>query len=303
MNLLRSLAIPLYRSLLSEHTKEKAEKAIIYLAVGSFLLHLLVITLVDLGWVSAQDSSRLLNNPIAAIYTPFSMILFYEVYLLVYYLPQSFTSYIGKQYEIISLIVIRRIFKDLSNLELTENWFQDKYDLQFTYDILAILGLFFLILLFYRLNAKRISGQSPAEPLSPSIQQFIRMKKGVSLLLVPVFVVLATYSLGHWVYENFFSLSQMVNTVRDVNKVFFDEFFSILILVDVLLLLLSLQHTDKFSTVIRNSGFIISTILLRLSFGVDGLLNTLLIVVAVLFGVIIMALYNQYEKLEMAQHR
>lgn len=88
----------------------------------------------------------------------------------------------------------------------------------------------------------------------------------------------------------------MVDSIKDVNRIFFDDIFTILILIDVLLLLFSFFHTDKFSKVIRNSGFIISTILLKLSFGAEGLLNTILIVVAVLFGVIISGIHNQYEK-------
>jgi hypothetical protein len=66
----------------------------------------------------------------------------------------------------------------------------------------------------------------------------------------------------------------------------------------VLLLLISFLHTDKFNRVIRNSGFIISTILIKLSFGIEGLLNIILIVVAVLFGVVILAIHNQFEKLK-----
>jgi len=73
--------------------------------------------------------------------------------------------------------------------------------------------------------------------------------------------------------------------------------FTVLILTDVLLLLLSFAHTDKFNKVVRNSGFIFSTILIRLSFGVDGLLNTILITVAVLFGVLILIIHNKYATL------
>ena len=97
--------------------------------------------------------------------------------------------------------------------------------------------------------------------------------------------------------KTFFQLFQIVDSMKDVNKVFFDDFFTILILTDVLLLLFSFLHTDKFNKVIRNSGFIISTILLKLSFGTEGLLNTGLIVVAVLFGVILLGIHNQYEKI------
>jgi hypothetical protein len=118
------------------------------------------------------------------------------------------------------------------------------------------------------------------------------------MLLVPTFLVLAVYSLGHWVYENFISISQMVGAIKDINKIFFDEFFTVLILTDVLLLLLSFLLTDKFNVVIRNSGFIISTILIKLSFGTEGLLNSILVVIAVAFGVAILAVHNQYERLD-----
>ncbi len=289
----------IHSKLFSDATRKKSEVVIVFIAVISFILHLSVITLVDLGVLNLNDYSELLKNPIAAIYTPFSFILIYEVYLLVYYLPKSTTIYIGKQYEIITLIVIRRVFKDLSKLEFTANWFTVKNDLQFTYDLGATIILFLLILVFYRFSEKQEGGQEENRPLPVEILKFIRMKNFMAACLIPVFLVLAVYSLSHWVYENFFSITRMVDSIKDVNKIFFDEFFTVLILTDVLLLLISFLHTDKFSKVIRNSGFIISTILIKLSFGAEGLLNTVLIVVAVLFGVVILGIHNRYEKLSM----
>lgn len=284
----------IYDRLLSEPTKEWAERVIVYIAVASFLIHLGLIFLADAGLVQIEGFDKLLKSPIAAIYTPFSFILVYEVYLLVYYLPYSITTYIGKQYEIISLIIIRRLFKDLGNLELTEDWFSVQYDLQFTYDLLASILLFVLLFFFYRLDKNRPPSQSTAD--EEDIERFILLKKVVAILLVPVLFLLAIYSLGQWTWENFFLIDRTVEPLTDVNDIFFGEFFTVLILVDVLLLLLSFVHTGQYHKVIRNSGFIISTILLRLSFGVDGLLNFLLIITAVLFGVIILAMHNQYER-------
>jgi hypothetical protein len=40
----------------------------------------------------------------------------------------------------------------------------------------------------------------------------------------------------------------------------------------------------------------VSTILIRLSFGVSGLISTVLIVIAVLFGLAIILIHNAYEK-------
>jgi hypothetical protein len=285
----------LYTYFLSEKIKHKSELIIIYIAIISFLLHLLLIGLVNLDFITVTDHVKLLSNPISAIYTPFSFILIYEVYLLLYYLPKSTSIYIGKQYEIISLIVIRRIFKDLSNLEVSLNWFSIKNDLLFTADLLAIVLLFFLIYIYYKLV--KSSKVEKAEMITPAISKFISLKKTIATCLVPVFLVLSVYSLGHWLYESFFSFSKIVTEIKDINKIFFDDFFTILILVDVLLLLFSFLHSDKFNIVIRNSGFIISTILIKLSFSTEGIMNIVLIVTAVVFGVILLKIHNQFEKI------
>ena len=297
MTKLPDIFLVFYRVFLSNATKKRFEKTIVSLAIISFLLHLALIAATEIGWLaSGQQEGKFLSNPIGAIYTPFSFILVYEVYLLVYYLPKSISIYIGKQYEIITLIVIRRIFKDLANLDLSTNWFKAKYDLQFTYDILATVLLFFLIFLFYKVNTSRVfPDYNPKIDSEREKDFFVQLKKILSGILVPVFLGLALYSFGNWLFNNMISVDQMVVTVTDVNEVFFDDFFTILILTDVLLLLVSLFHTDQFRKVIRNSGFIISTILIKLSFGAEGLLNIALILSAVFFGLAIVWIHNKYE--------
>jgi hypothetical protein len=105
--------------------KERTDRKVtLIVAIVSYLVHLLIISLNTQGIIDIEQ--KFFKNPIAAIYTPFSFILVFEVFLLVYYLPKSITAYIGKQYEIITLIVIRRIFKDLAYVELDSNWFQIK---------------------------------------------------------------------------------------------------------------------------------------------------------------------------------
>ncbi|HKK75125.1 MAG TPA: hypothetical protein VJ953_08645 [Saprospiraceae bacterium] len=282
--------------LLSEKTKEVGERIVVWVAVVSFLIHLAIIGMVQINLFEITDPSKLLTSPIAAIYTPFSIILFYEVYLLVYYLPKSITFYIGKQYEIITLIIIRRIFKDLANLDLTANWFSDPFDLQFTYDIVGTLILFLFIFFFYRLNELRQEFKPDTSDDPDSKHQFVFIKKLVSVLLIPIFVILSIYSLGGWIWETYFSLPEMVNQIRDVNKVFYDDFFTVMIMTDVILLLFSFIYSDEFRKIMRNSGFVISTILIKISFSTDGLLNTLLVVAAVTFGVLILYIHNLYEK-------
>ncbi len=299
--------------LLSEKTRSRCEHVIVMVAIGSFLLHLLLILLHDLQWLPApvDSDSSLLNNPIAAIYTPFSFILLYEVYLLIYHIPQSTTIYIGKQYEIITLIIIRRIFKDLSKLEFTPNWFEVREDLQFTYDLMATILLFLLIFTFYRLSERLRSRQQVPDMGLSGLAGFLRTKKIVAVALVPIFIGLGIYSLGSWAYETFLPVpppptlppGESPPEVRDINRIFFDEFFTVLIMTDVLLLLISFLHIEKFNRVIRDSGFIISTILIKLSFGAEGLTSTVLVVVAVAFGVAILAIHLLYERIRLPTDR
>jgi hypothetical protein len=277
---------------LSPNSKKKIERIILYVALVGFFLHLSLIYLSKFGIIDFLPESDLLTNPISAIYTPFSFILIYEVYLLIYYLPKSFTTYITKQYEIITLIIIRKLFKDLSSLELSSDWFVIKGDLQFTYDLLASIILFYLIYQFQK-QGRLASRQNTSSGVK--IQRFILRKKIIAVALVPLFFLMALFTLVNWTSGISFGSTNFPG-FETINNLFFDEFFTVLILVDVILLLISFFYTDRFHKIIRNSGFVVSTILIRLSFGVSGLISTVLIVIAVLFGLAIILIHNAYEK-------
>ena len=256
----------LYQKLLSEKTKDKSEKVILWIALVSFIIHLLIIGLIHFNIIGIQEPSNLLKNPIAAIYTPFSFILVYEVYLLIYYLPKSTSTYISKQYEIIALIIIRRLFKDLSDLSLSFNWFNINNDLQFTYDLLASVLLFYLIYLFHVQRTKVYRVRENSKNYAAKISKFINAKKWIATALVPVLLIIAIYSFLSWTIGVLYPLQTDAISFKNINNIFFEQFFNILIIADVILLLFSFFHTDEFHKVIRNSGFIISTILIRISF-------------------------------------
>ena len=286
----------IYQKLLSKKTKEKSEQAILWIALASFIIHLLIIGLIHFNIISFNEPSNLLNNPIAAIYTPFSFILVYEVYLLIYYLTKSTSTYISKQYEIIALIIIRRLFKDLSDLSLSSNWFSIKNDLQFTFDIAASVLLFYLIYLFHIQRTKVYRSLDQNKNHSLSISRFIKAKKCIATALVPILLIIAIYSFFNWSIGIFQPTQTSPISFKNINNIFFEQFFNILIIADVILLLISFFHTDAFHKVIRNSGFIISTILIRISFSVSGIISTILIVSAILFGLLMLVIHNKFEK-------
>ena len=139
----------IFDGIFSENNRKKIESFTIWSASIGFIFHLSLVLLNNNSIIDIGNESLLLTNPISAIYTPFSIILYYEIFLLIFYLPRSFTTSILKQFEIISLIVIRRIFYDIPKLDLeSNNWFENADNLQITYDLICILILFFLIYLF-----------------------------------------------------------------------------------------------------------------------------------------------------------
>ncbi len=285
---MNSVIEKLFLKVFSENNLKKFEKFILFFATIGFIIHLGLILLNNNGLLNLSiGEDTLLQNPISAIYTPFSFILVYEAFLLIYYLPRSFTTSVSKQYEIISLILIRKIFKDIPDVNLDDNWFLNENNIQLIYDLSGILIIFFLIFIF-----RKLKENLPNLSVNKNLERFINYKRLISLILVPVLTTLCLISFFDW-FNGVFSNDPFDD---NLNYLFFVDFFTILILVDVFILLISFQYTERYSQLIRNTGFIISTILLRLSFSATGLVSIILLVSGIIFGIIILAIYNQMEK-------
>ena len=275
-----------HKLLFSEKNLKFVETAILLLAVTGFIAHLLLIYVninYELDYLSNLDN--LFTNPISALYTPFSFILIYEVFLLIYYLPRSFTTSIRKEYEIISLIMIRKVFEDIPNLN-TETGIFNTESLNLLYNLLGILIIYYLIFLFKK-TIKIIPKRQDTKDLS----KFIAYKKALSIVLVPILIILCFSNLISWSQKLFIN----EYFTQNINSIFFVDFFTILILVDVFILLISFGYTERYAQIIRNTGFIISTILLRLSFGVRDLSSVILLISGVVFGLIILKIYQLTE--------
>ena len=281
--------ISIHEKIFSELNVRLFEKNIMFLAIGGFIIHLILILLeTQLGVEIFSGKTNLSSNPISALYTPFTFILVYEAFLLIYYLPRSFTTSVAKEYEIISLVLIRKIFKDIPNLDLDNNDLLNSNNIQLLYDLSAVIIIFYMIYLF-----KKTWHDIPKKETKKNLEKFISYKKLLSVLLLPTLIILCIYNFADWFNSVFYSIDPYSG---NLDGVFFKDFFTILILVDVLILLLSLQYTERYSQLIRNTGFIISTILLRLSFGVEGLLSIVLLLLGVVFGLIILRIYKLAEK-------
>jgi|TARA_B100000795_G_scaffold106879_1_gene78886 hypothetical protein len=289
MNKILNFFDTLFEHIFSDKNQKKIERVTLWLSIIGFITHLLLIFSKRFELFHTPFEARLLDDPISAIYTPFSIILVYEIYLLIMYLPRSFTTAVSKQFEIISLILIRRIFGDIPKIELDVNWVENTANRQLIYDLIGVLVLYYLI---YQFNKHQ--NKINKKELSIRLKRFVSSKRAVSLILLPVLIFTSIYTAFTWI-SSLFLASMKESILPDINSVFYNEFFTILILADVFILLLSFQYTERYSQLIRNTGFVICTILIRLSFGTYGLTNILLIISSVLFGLLILRIYHKME--------
>ena len=126
---------------LGQKTDSILKRISINLAIIGFVLHLFACFLHRTGYLSFTDTSSFFDSYLDALYTPFSIILAYEVYELIRAIPESFSNSIGKQFEVITLLVVRDIFKNLAEIEGTETNYIDA-DVAF----IAIEALAFIVL-------------------------------------------------------------------------------------------------------------------------------------------------------------
>ena len=116
MNKFLQIASNNFDSYFSTKVIRKIELLLLRAAVFSFILHLIIIYLGN----HFQYFHNLQHSYLKAIYTPFSFILFYEVFLLVIIIPNSISEFIGKQFEVITLITLRSFFHDIADFNTSE---------------------------------------------------------------------------------------------------------------------------------------------------------------------------------------
>ena len=105
-----SMNIKAFELTMGESAEELARRATIILAVAGFLAHFGIWALHVTGRISIDgDAVELVSSPLSSLYTPFSVLLVYEVYQLIRTIPDSFSSSVGKQYEIATLLVLSLI--------------------------------------------------------------------------------------------------------------------------------------------------------------------------------------------------
>ena len=267
-----------YESLLGREVDQIVRKIAIISAIIGFTLHLLIWLLIQTERYSLSgENMEMFNSPLSSLYTPFSILLAYEVYQLIRTIPESFSSSVGKQYEIATLLVVRDILKRLSNIEFQDGWKIDE-DLGF----LIVECLAFLVLFYTSLIYQRISKEIKSENLEDNrLSSFIFSKEVIALMMLLVFVIITFTSMSGWI-ESVFEGKGAVN-----REIFFLDFFTFLILADILILLISYWFYTDFGNLARNTGFVLSTVVIRVAISSPGVSSMLLFVLSGIIGIAI----------------
>ena len=267
----------------------KVRRLSLIFAITGFILHLLLwlaykMEVLDIGGASPE----LLDSPLDALYTPFSVLLAYEVYQLIRAIPESFSTAVGKQFEIVTLLVVRDIFKQLSDLDFSGGWSIDS-ELKFIIVECFTFVILFITSLIYRANS---STEMKLDFQNEDLVKFVQNKRIIALFLLGTYAIIALFSFTNWCI----SISEGDGSVT--REIFFLDFFTVLILADILILLISYGYSIDFTNLARNTGFILSTVVLRVAISAGGLSSTILFMLGGLIGIAVLVISLKFEGFE-----
>ena len=273
--------VNLHGRLLGKPAEEQVRRYGLVAAIVGFIFHLSLYFLYQVGVLEVNSASTdLLDSPLDALYTPFSILLAYEVYQLIRAIPESFSTAVGKQFEIVTLLVVRDIFKRLSELEFSGDWTVDSELKLIVIECLTFITLFTTSLI-YRANS---STETKVEFGNSDLLNFVQNKQRIALFLLFTYIIMALFSFSNWII----SVSEGDGSVT--REIFFLDFFTVLILADILILLISYGYSTDFTNLARNTGFILSTVVLRVAIGASGISSMVLFVLGGLLGIAVLVI-------------
>ena len=250
---------------------EKMHRKISFALVLFFLCSIVSIELNRCNLLPASFSSVVPNNHFFAVQAAFTVVLILEVISLVFTIPCSFSRSVGKQFEILALILMRNAFKELSYFPEPITFIgNEQAVLNILYDGFGALLIFALLGYYYMVQAR-----ATEEKMQPTdLYIFVAAKKGIALVLLSIFIYMGVDS-------------GIATLAGNPHADFLHGFYTLLILTDILVVLISQCFQPSFYAVFRNSGFALSTLIIRLALAAPPLYNVLLGLAAALLAILL----------------
>lgn len=251
---------------------EAMHKKISFALVLFFLTSLIAIEVNRQGLFPESIGMILPNNHFFAVQAAFTVVLILEVISLIFTIPCSFSRSVGKQFEILALILMRNAFKELSYFPEPIAYIGNELAIQrILSDGFGALAIFALLGFYYKVQV-RSTGEETLKPTD--LLSFVAAKKGIALVLLALFAYLG--------------IDSLISTVNDTpHSDFLHSFYTILILTDILVVLLSQCYQPSFYAVFRNSGFALTTLIIRIALAAPHSFNILLGIAAAMFAIML----------------
>ena len=247
------------------------------LLVSFFVAAIVLIELNRRQLMPEPFASLFSRSHLTAIEHAFNLLLGLEVVSLILSLSHSVTKSVGKQFEILSLILLRDTFKEFSHFSEPLVWMEIEPSLvSIVASALGALLIFVVLGFFYKAQCSR-----PITADEKIRSHFILAKKMIAMLLLFSFVGICLVDL--WGY---FTLGLPENA--------FTSFYTLLIFSDVLVVLISLRYSAQYQVSFRNSGYAVATVLIRLALIAPIALGAVIGVGTALFALGISLAYNAF---------
>lgn len=268
---------------------------VVWLAVAGFVIHLLLILLAK---TLAHPPALIVGageNYLEAISTPFNFILFYEVVTLIGALHESTTKSVAYQFEIVSLIFIREVFKDLP--EAAGMVAQHKMSwsaLPLFVDMWAGFLMYLLVAVFQHV-ARRGPSQAIHDDPTPAQALFVAQKKVVALGLGALLLIMAGYNLS-LIGMDIVHAAMTGEIGIGHATTFYNDLFTVMIFTDVLVLILSIVVSGNYEVVFRSAAFVVSIVLIRFSLAEGYPFGPPLALLAMVFGILTLVVFNYHMR-------
>lgn len=218
---------------------------------------------------------------LSAIEAAFTLLLLIEVMGLVFSIVHSVTSSVGRQLEILSLILLRDVFKEISHVSEPVVWEKlTDVILPVAATSTGALCVFAILGLFYKLKKRvEIKGDDDDK------RSFIVSKKLIALVLLVSF---------HLIVFNTVFCHFTGKPAADI----FESFYTLLIFSDILIVLISMRYGHDYQVAFRNSGFAVVTVFIRIALIAPPVYSAAIGSGAALFALAILGIFNFLTRLE-----
>ena len=217
-----------------------------------------------------------------ALELAFTILLLFEVIDLIFAFADSIANAAGRQFQVLSLILLRQSFKELADLQEPLVWSEVRDVLPWIVsDALGALLIFVALGMFYAMQRRDDQELKDADDQ----QTFMQLKKAIAFALL-----LGTLGTGLVNLASMFGYGQ--------EQPFFEGLYTAMIFVDVLIVLISIRFASAYRVLFRYFGFAVATLMLRLALSAPRIMDAVIGFGAVLFCIALTWAYHFTEPSE-----